>query len=160
MNIVRKATCLFSRNIEKSKTFYQNILDFSVETDLTSVVFFKEGIAIWQIQEKHLLTKIFGKDFFKTKDKTFELYFEIKNWEQFVKKLENEEVNYVHKAHQEPWGQNTIRFYDPDNNIIEVGESLEEFINRLYVNGKTKEEIAKINEITIEEVNKILACSD
>ena len=32
----------------------------------------------------------------------------------------------------EPWGQITIRFYDPDGHLIEIGETMEVFILRIY----------------------------
>ena len=159
MDIVRKATIIYCKDISKSRAFYETVLGFSVELDLTSVVFLREGLALWEIKESHLLSKMFGKDFYQSKGKPFELYFEIKNWHTFVTNLENHKISYVHDAYVEPWGQRTIRFYDPDQNIVEVGESLEEFIKRLFISGKKKEEIAKLNGLPTEEINRILNIS-
>jgi catechol 2,3-dioxygenase-like lactoylglutathione lyase family enzyme len=51
-----------------------------------------------------------------------ELYFEERNMEAFVKKLENypETIEYVNTLTTDSWGQQMIRIYDPDGNLIEV----------------------------------------
>ena len=52
-----------------------------------------------------------------------ELYFEEADIESFVKKLENlyPETEYVNRLMTHSWGQQVVRFYDPDGNLIEVG---------------------------------------
>jgi catechol 2,3-dioxygenase-like lactoylglutathione lyase family enzyme len=51
-----------------------------------------------------------------------ELYFLERNMEAFVKKLENypETIEYVNTLTTDSWGQQMIRIYDPDGNLIEV----------------------------------------
>lgn len=34
------------------------------------------------------------------------------------------DMKLLHDLHDEPWGQRTIRFFDPDDHLIEAGESL------------------------------------
>ncbi len=57
--------------------------------------------------------------------------------------MEKQNVDYLHVVHLEPWGQRTVRFLDPDQNIVEVGEALEVFISRLYERGKSVEDSAR-----------------
>ncbi len=156
MNIKRKATIVYCKDITVSKDFYTKILGFAVEMDLTSVIFFKEGIAIWQVKEGHLLKEKLGSNFNSGEGKKFELYFEVHNWQEFVDGLKNYSIEFLHETHQEPWGQRTIRFYDPDKNIVEIAETLEDFISRMHNEGMSAKEIAKKNEISIEEVENIL----
>ena len=51
-----------------------------------------------------------------------ELYFEDKEIEKFIEKLNNypEPPDYVTPFTELPWGQKLVRFYDPDGNLIEV----------------------------------------
>jgi hypothetical protein len=49
-----------------------------------------------------------------------------------------------------------IRFYDPDKNIIEVGESIESVIKRFLKRGYSIEETAKITQHPIEFVRQYL----
>ena len=55
-----------------------------------------------------------------------ELYFEEKNIEAFVEKLEKNypSLKYANRLMTHSWGQKVIRFYDPDGNLIEVGTPL------------------------------------
>ena len=52
-----------------------------------------------------------------------ELYFEEKDIEGFIKKLEEypEKIQYVNPFMEHSWGQKVVRFYDLDGNLIEVG---------------------------------------
>ena len=156
MEIVRNTTIIYCKNIEKSRKFYETILGLSLNQDFTDVVFYEEGVAIWEIKESHSLSKKLGSRFFESEGKPFELYFEINDWENFIDGLKKRDVQYVQVPHTEPWGQRTVRFFDPDLNIVEVGEPLEVFIRRLHENGKSKEEIAEMNGLSINEVDSIL----
>ncbi|MBO6170764.1 MAG: hypothetical protein J6N67_01200 [Desulfovibrio sp.] len=52
-----------------------------------------------------------------------ELYFEENDIEGFIKKLETlyPDTKYVTRLMTHSWGQQVIRFYDLDGNLIEVG---------------------------------------
>lgn len=52
-----------------------------------------------------------------------ELYFEERDLEAFVQKLEKRypSVRYVNRLMTHSRGQKVVRFYDPDGNLIEVG---------------------------------------
>ena len=52
-----------------------------------------------------------------------ELYFEEKNIEAFVEKLDKlyPDIKYVNRLMTHSWGQKIVRFYDLDGNLIEVG---------------------------------------
>ena len=150
MKIKRKATILYCENIEISRNFYSKVLGFSIEMDLGSVIFYKEGIAIWELKEGHILNNLINTGVKDTNVNAFELFYEVEDWEDTLQRLKQWDVEYLHKSLEEPWGQRTIRILNPDTNIIEIGETLERFIRRLYDKGKTKEEIARLNEISID----------
>ena len=52
-----------------------------------------------------------------------ELYFEEREIEKFVQKLEKlyPSIQYVNRLTTHSWGQKVVRFYDLDGNLIEVG---------------------------------------
>jgi ASC-1-like (ASCH) protein len=66
--------------------------------------------------------------------------------------LQDNHVEFVHETREQPWRQKVVRFYDPDRNIIEVGESLEFLSFRLSKEGKSIEEISRITNMTREFV--------
>ena len=63
-----------------------------------------------------------GKDVI-SENNSCELYFEEKDIEMFIEKLEKlyPSIQYVNKLMEHSWGQRVIRFYDLDGNLIEVG---------------------------------------
>ena len=69
------------------------------------------------------------------------MYFEYDNIEKIERKLIENDVVFIHKIREQPWRQRVIRFYDPDKNIIEVGESLEFLAYRLFKEGCEIEKI-------------------
>ena len=52
-----------------------------------------------------------------------ELYFEESDIKKFVAQIEtlSPETEYVNRLMIHSWGQKVVRFYDPDENLIEVG---------------------------------------
>ncbi|MCH5275889.1 MAG: VOC family protein [Lachnospiraceae bacterium] len=114
-----KNVLIVVNDIERSKAFYRDLFGLDVVLDNDGNVILTEGLvlqdaAIW-------------KDFIKKEilpgNHATELYFEEKDIESFVKKLEHykEPIQYVHPLMEHTWGQKVIRFYDPDGNLIEVG---------------------------------------
>jgi hypothetical protein len=47
-----------------------------------------------------------------------------------------------------------VKFYDPDKNIIEIGETLEYLSFRLYKQGNTFNEISKLTGLSREFIEK------
>ena len=129
-------------NIERSRKFYQEVMEQTVKYDFGENVTFHGDFAIhlkshYQtlLGNEHLITKG-GND--------FELYFEQDDMDLLLMRLTENGVRLVHPLREQPWRQRVIRFYDPDNNVIEVGESLEHLAFRLYGEGGAIPEIASI----------------
>lgn len=72
-----------------------------------------------------------------------EVYFEEEDLDVFLHKLANfPAIVYVHPMETQAWGQRTVRFYDLDQHIIEVGESLGVVIQRFAYQGMQATDIA------------------
>lgn len=74
-----------------------------------------------------------------------------------VSRLKEHQVEFVHEAREQPWRQMVIRVYDPDMNIVEIGESLEYLCFRLSKDGLTIEEISAAAGIPEEFVKNAVA---
>jgi hypothetical protein len=57
---------------------------------------------------------------------------------------------------EESWGQRTIRFFDPENNLIEVGESLEALVKRLHSSGMKLNDIEKKTSLPMDMITGFL----
>jgi catechol 2,3-dioxygenase-like lactoylglutathione lyase family enzyme len=157
MELRNCSTALFVKDIEISKKFYTGILGLSVDLDFGKNVIFKDGFAIWEIQNDHIIPVTLGLNKISdNKFNRFELFFETENLSEIFKSLKRNKVPFLHDIHEEPWGQRTIRFFDPDNHLIEIGESMKQFVSRFYDQGLTIEEVSKRTSVPVEEVRRLI----
>ena len=147
------SSVIFVNDIEKSKDFYVRLLNQDIEHDFGKNVILKGGLTIWEIQPDHLISKRLET---KSDSNRFELYFETNLIDETYSKLNNEQVEFLHGIHEESWGQRTIRFFDHDKHLVEVGEPLETFVNHMSKKGLSVKQIAEKTGIPIETVNSIL----
>ena len=114
-----KNVLIVVKNIEKSKKYYHDLFGLSVVLDNDGNMILTEGLVL---QEEKYWTEFIGKDVIP-KNNHCELYFEEKNIVAFTEKLEKlyPDTEYVNRLMTHSWGQQVIRFYDLDGNLIEVG---------------------------------------
>lgn len=107
------------KDIEKSKQFYHDLFGLDVLLDNDGNMILTEGLVL---QDEAIWEKFLDKDIIYENNAT-ELYFEERNIEEFVEKLERlyPDVKYVNRLMTHSWGQKVVRFYDLDGNLIEVG---------------------------------------
>ena len=139
-------------DMKVSRNFYENVLEQKVVTDYERNVSFG-GFAIHL--RTHYKTLIDDKEIIDGKN-NLELYFEYDDLEQIVEKLKAEKIEFVHEIREQPWKQRVVRFYDPDKNIIEIGESMECLVFRLHQENNSSEEISKITGLDIVFIESVL----
>ena len=107
------------KDIEKSKKFYHDLFGLDMILDSDGNMILTEGLVL---QDAKIWKQFLGKDVIP-ENNSCELYFEERNIETFVEKLESlyPSVEYVNKLMTHSWGQKVVRFYDLDGNLIEVG---------------------------------------
>lgn len=114
-----KNVLIVVKDIEKSQKFYHDLFGLDLVVDNDGNMILTEGLVL---QDEAIWKKFIGKEVIP-QNNSFELYFEEKDLEAFIERLEKYEpsVQYVNKLMTHSWGQKVIRFYDPDGNLIEVG---------------------------------------
>ena len=107
------------KNIERSKQFYHDLFGLEMILDNGGNMILTEGLVL---QDEKIWKEFLGKEIIP-KNHSCELYFEERDLEAFVQKLEKlyPSIQYVNRLMTHSWGQKVIRFYDPDGNLIEVG---------------------------------------
>lgn len=144
---------VFVKDIERSKLFYTEILNEEIEHDFGKNVSFKSGLSIWELRENHIISKNVNTN---PEGHKFELYFESDDIDSIHKALKSKNIQFLHELHEEPWGQRTLRFFDRDNHLIEIGEPLPVFIGNMYRKGMTVEEIEKKSGVPQETIHNLL----
>ena len=114
-----KNVLIVTKDIEKSKKFYHDVFGLDMILDNDGNMILTEGLVL---QDETIWQKFIEKDIIQKNNAT-ELYFEEKDIEGFVEKLEKlyPDIEYVNPLMTHSWGQKVVRFYDPDGNLIEVG---------------------------------------
>lgn len=146
---------LVVKDINISRNFYETILSQKVKYDFGENITFNGDFSIHH--RAHYEKLLNGKKI-ESGQHNVELYFEEDNLDELYSELIKKGVVFVHEIEEQPWKQRVMRFYDPDNYIIEVGESIKYLCVRLYNEGYTINEINKMTgmpEIFIKESNKI-----
>lgn len=128
------STLIAVRDMACSLEFYRTVLGLTVERDFGANKTLTGGIV--------LQTAETWKDFIAGRPVAYggnagELYFEEDAFDDFAERLGGLDVDYVHPVLEHPWGQRVVRFFDPDRNIIEVGENLAAVCRRFLDSGMT-----------------------
>ncbi|MFO7868203.1 MAG: hypothetical protein R6U95_02765 [Bacteroidales bacterium] len=155
MNIQFHSSVLITKDFDTMKKFYQEVLQQEIEFDFGNCIGFKNGISLWKLTEEYPLAQKLGRTFDTSGNKNLEMCFETDNFEEFVSSIEKHTIHYLHKTVEEQWGQYTMRFYDPENNVIEVGESMSCFVKRFYNKGLSVEEVSKRTSVPLKFVQEI-----
>lgn len=135
-----EGTLLVVKDMDTSRRFYQDVLSRTVTLDLNEYVVFEGGFC--------LLTEEQWAEFLDTPAMTYgyknnvcELAFEDDDIDAFMAHLKNfTDIEILTPLKEYPWGQRSIRFYDPDKHIIEVGESMKVVVKRFLLSGLSVEE--------------------
>lgn len=144
---------LVVRDMEKSIGFYKNVLGLRKIMDFGANVTLTGGLSLQTLDTWY--------EFIETNDVSFgsnnaEIYFEEDDFDAFAKRLDTLELEYIHQIKEHAWGQRTIRFYDPDRHIIEVGENMKSVCKRFLDSGMTPEQIAVRMDVPLKYVTGCL----
>lgn len=148
-----QTTLLAVSDLEKSLEFYNNILEQEVILDLGWCKTLSGGFTI---QLNFDIIACFEKDSIIKKSHNMELYFEVEDFDSFIEKLSQYDVEYVHPPKKYEWQQRVVRIYDPDYHIIEIGESMRAIAKRYIDDGYSISETAEIIQHPIEFVKECI----
>ena len=145
-----KNPMLVVTDIDKSVEFYNIVLGLRVVADFGANKTLSGGLSLQTVETY--------KEFIETDNITFggnsfEIYFEEDDFDRFLERLENCDIEYVHPVKEHSWGQRAVRFYDPDKHIIEVGENLKSVCRRFLDSGMTPEQVAERMDVPLKFVN-------
>ena len=142
------------QNVEVSKTFYKQIFGQEVVLDLGRNITFSGGFAI---QEDFAWLTDIDPNSVAIKSHNMELYFEVDDFDEFLKLLEqHNEVILVHAPKKHDWQQRVVRVYDPDFHMIEIGESMEVIAKRYLSQGFSIEKVSEIIQHPMEFIQHCL----
>ena len=146
-------TLISVSDMEKSKNFYEKVMDQKIIMDLDVHMSFENGLSLQSNYEELVGVKLEAH----ARPNNFQLYFEMEDlayWESKLKSIKG--IEFIHASKEYPWGQRVIRFYDYDKFIVEVAESMESVVKRLLSEGLSAEETASRTMFPVEVVKQLL----
>jgi catechol 2,3-dioxygenase-like lactoylglutathione lyase family enzyme len=149
-----QGVCIAVKDVNLSKKFYQELFGLEVFQDYGINVSFG-GLSLQQ--EFDWLLDI-PKEMIVNEPHNMELYFEEDDFDSFVSKLEKHKgIRYMGDGVKEAaWGQRSIRFYDLDGHIIEVGENMKIVVRRFLDSGMTMDETSKRMDVSVPDLEKLM----
>jgi catechol 2,3-dioxygenase-like lactoylglutathione lyase family enzyme len=145
---------LFVKDISVSRDFYMNIFRQEIQYDFGTNVMFKSGLTIWELRKDHEIYNCYPNENMERTNK-FEIYFETDDLDGIISSIESNSIEKLHEVKEEPWGQRTIRLFDPDGHMIEIGESMVSFVKRLSLFMSPKEVSGKTG-LSIEQIEQLI----
>jgi catechol 2,3-dioxygenase-like lactoylglutathione lyase family enzyme len=116
---------VLTNNIQSSKSFYSNILGFSIQTDLGNYVEFSSEGVRFAICEKEVMKKATNHLSYQEqrKGQSFELAFPVgspEDVDRTYSEIVSKGATPIKEPEMMPWGRKTAFFADPDGNIHEI----------------------------------------
>lgn len=147
-------TVISVADINRAKKFYEDLFDLEIYQDYGINICFTCGLALQQNFD--WLVNISKNKIIKQSN-NMELCFEEIDFDGFLNRLRGyPNIVFLGNVIEHSWGQRVIRFYDLDDHLIEVGESMEVVINRFLDSGMNIEEVANKLDISVQNLNKLL----
>lgn len=142
------------KDINLTVKFYEDLFDLKVEYDFGRCVSFDCGLHFQQ--DFDWLTGISVNEM-KDKENNCEMVFEVGEFDHFIQKLKvRNDITLLHDIMEHTWGQRVIRFYDLNNHLIEVGESMKSVVQRFLSQDMTMEAIAERMDVKVSDVKTML----
>jgi len=151
-----EAVCIAVKDVEKARKFYEQLFDLEVCQDYGINVSFTCGISLQQEFDWLIGIK---KERVIEKSHNMELYFEEDQFDSFIEKLKGyPEIEYLDDGVKvTEWGQKSVRFFDRDGHLIEVGENMKIVVKRFLHQGMNMKQVSKRMNVPIGDLEKLLS---
>ncbi|MBN2342401.1 MAG: hypothetical protein JXX29_19960 [Deltaproteobacteria bacterium] len=153
MNIHFHSSVIIAKKFSTTVSFYRDVLRQTVSDDFGACVVFSCGLSVWQPAQEHAVARHIGQG--SGGAARVELCFETDGFDEVATALRDCGVSFLHDVQTESWGQFTVRFFDPEQNIVEVGESIPCFVRRLVREGNSMEQVSQRTSVSLERVKEI-----
>lgn len=148
-----ESVVLAVKDLEISKNFYIRLFDQKVVLDHGLNISFDGGFSL---QKNFAWLVNISNEQVIDKACNMELYFEVNDFDLFIKKLDTfPNIKYVHPIKKYQWQQRVVRIFDPDDHMIEIGESMDIVIKKLLLEKNSVDKVSQITQYPIEYVRKI-----
>jgi len=152
MSIRFHSSVVFTADIRRLSAFYIEVLGQAVQHDFGACIVLQCGLSLWQPSDELTIAAKLGYCCHASGNKNLELCFETETFTPEVERSKASGGTFLHDVVEEPWGQQAVRFFDPDGNLVELGESIPTFVRRHHAAGLSPEAVAERTGVPLEAV--------
>jgi len=152
MSIRFHSSVVFTADIRRLSAFYIEVLGQAVQHDFGACIVLQCGLSLWQPSDELTIAAKLGYCCHASGNKNLELCFETETFTPDVERIKASGVTFLLDVVEEPWGQQAVRFFDPDGNLVELGESIPTFVRRHHAAGLSPEAVAERTGVPLEAV--------
>jgi hypothetical protein len=143
-------TIIVVEDIARSRLLYESILHQKVTAEFgDNNIAYEGGLAFYK---KSLYQSLIGEREIAGRPNSFELYFEEDRLAEVENEISRQGFEFIHKIREEPWKQRVFRFYDADNNIVVIAETMEQVAYRLFGENHSIDEIGALTGFAADQV--------
>lgn len=159
-----KGPAAYVRDLDRSRAFYEEVIGLKIQRIMSDngraiAVAYTAGLSIWAAD--HAFPVIFGSsspaDFPAAKRPAWENAFEAEDVNAMYERAIRADSQFAHALRELPWGQRTFRVYDPDGNILDIGETHEAAVRRMVAEGMPRERVAEKICLPLETIDRMTA---
>jgi catechol 2,3-dioxygenase-like lactoylglutathione lyase family enzyme len=143
MSIQFHSSVLFTADIQRLSAFYREVLGQEVQHDFGACIILQCGLSLWQPSDELAIAAKLGYCCHPSGNKNLELCFETETFASDVERIKASDATFLHDVVEELWGQQAVRFFDPDGNLVELGESIPTFVRRHHAAGLSAEAVVE-----------------
>lgn len=161
-----KGPAAYVRDLDRSREIYEGVIGLKIERVMTHqgreiAVAYTAGLSIWAAD--HAFPVIFGSApaaFPAAEPPAWENAFEVQDVLAMYQRAITANLRFAHALRELPWGQRTFRVYDPDGNILDIGETHEAAVRRMVADGMPREEVSEKICLPLETIGRMLAAEN
>jgi catechol 2,3-dioxygenase-like lactoylglutathione lyase family enzyme len=156
MKLHYHSAVVFCNDLDKQREFYEKFLGQNIIQDLGNCLVFENGFTLWKLEDKMPISTELGYTYEPIGNRNLELCFETEAFGDAVEKVVLSDLRILHNVEEEQWGQYTIRFYDPEGNLVEIGETLKCMVSRMISGGMSIKAVVKKSGLPKSFVEKLI----
>ena len=148
------AALISAADVHVSRRFYEELFGLKLDHDYGINVSFTCGLAL---QQNFAWLAGVPEDSVAHRSHNMELCFETEDFDGFLKQLDRRPgVRRLGDVVEHGWGQRTVRLYDPDGHLREVGEDMGMVVRRFLASGMSMEAVSARMDVSIADLKKLL----
>ncbi len=119
MGITLNSSIILTKDMERAIGFYRDVMGLELQKQFETVAFFQNGLIV---HDEAVYLSYIDKPGHVSQGFKAVYYYIASDIDEIYRSLQEKKVEFIHGLETQSWGERVFRFYDPDGNVIEIGD--------------------------------------